>query len=674
MAIDILPIHDILGYKFEIPNYQRGYRWEDEQILAVLNDLKDFVKNSSKGDFYCLQPVVTVKVSDKEYIVVDGQQRLTTLYLILHRLGIPDSDKFTLHLPKRDKQDFFLNQHLFASKEDASFEKNIDNFYLRKAYDVIDDWISDPANEEEVYTIKFILTKKKDESKFGYAAVIWHVIEKKDAMEAFRRLNYGKIPLKASDLVKAVLLQTDCYTKDEKIMQDAIAQRRAMEWDEMEFRLANPLFHSMLSNSSKNKNEEPIKGIDLILEFVADQINNTLNSKVIRKKRNGSEDFYIFNVIDRKIKEDAEAKIPRKNSIDFIWGEIEKTFNMLCDWYENREWYHYIGLLRILRNSTTSSNFIRDIYKLAFEETKSPYDNSKNILRPVSRPGFSNKLRKEVGKEIKVPLAKKINDENKEEILPDNMQGLRSPELHFEKSQKKKMIDILAALNVLTVLAESDGLSRFPFHQFQKYNPTSLEHIHPQNISENISYDDLKKWLDERSEDLKLDDKDATTDYNDTKKEGEQEKQNLISLKNDIVSLNKLLKTKDIFESNHEKAMDLAKRIDKNFGDMAGISDDEKHTIANMALVSKDVNSALGNRHLDRKREILQKYASLPPSDPQATFIPPCTLKVFSKHYRPGNPGNMKFWQPEDRTKYFEIIEKVYNFFTYEKSEKIPNL
>lgn len=34
MAIDILPIHDILNYHFEIPNYQRGYRWDDEQVLA----------------------------------------------------------------------------------------------------------------------------------------------------------------------------------------------------------------------------------------------------------------------------------------------------------------------------------------------------------------------------------------------------------------------------------------------------------------------------------------------------------------------------------------------------------------------------------------------------------------------------------------------------------------
>ena len=84
----ILNFYHLLNYRFNIPEYQRGYRWEKKQVVDLMNDLKDFIDRRAANqlkdkEFYCLQPVVVYKIGDNHYDVIDGQQRLTTLYLIL---------------------------------------------------------------------------------------------------------------------------------------------------------------------------------------------------------------------------------------------------------------------------------------------------------------------------------------------------------------------------------------------------------------------------------------------------------------------------------------------------------------------------------------------------------------------------------------------------------------
>jgi hypothetical protein len=70
------------GAHYVIPLYQRAYAWEDEEIVQLIEDIND-----STGDYY-IGSLVVAKVKGKveTYEVVDGQQRLTTLYLLLHYL------------------------------------------------------------------------------------------------------------------------------------------------------------------------------------------------------------------------------------------------------------------------------------------------------------------------------------------------------------------------------------------------------------------------------------------------------------------------------------------------------------------------------------------------------------------------------------------------------------
>ncbi len=70
------------GAHYVIPLYQRAYAWEDEEIVQLIDDIND-----STGDYYIGSLVVAkVKGEEEVYEVVDGQQRLTTLYLLLHYL------------------------------------------------------------------------------------------------------------------------------------------------------------------------------------------------------------------------------------------------------------------------------------------------------------------------------------------------------------------------------------------------------------------------------------------------------------------------------------------------------------------------------------------------------------------------------------------------------------
>ena len=79
----LIPICELMGQNFPIPHYQRGYRWENQEVTELLDDLWAFENDAEPGDFYCLQPIVLQKNDEGNFDVLDGQQRLTTLYLIL---------------------------------------------------------------------------------------------------------------------------------------------------------------------------------------------------------------------------------------------------------------------------------------------------------------------------------------------------------------------------------------------------------------------------------------------------------------------------------------------------------------------------------------------------------------------------------------------------------------
>ena len=65
-----------------VPIYQRSYAWEKEQIEQLINDIYD----AKEKDVYFIGSLIVDYQAKHTYSVIDGQQRLTTLYLLMSYL------------------------------------------------------------------------------------------------------------------------------------------------------------------------------------------------------------------------------------------------------------------------------------------------------------------------------------------------------------------------------------------------------------------------------------------------------------------------------------------------------------------------------------------------------------------------------------------------------------
>ena len=135
-------VGDIQGH-FYVPDYQRGYRWGRNEVETLLNDVYEYGGKIKKSDTdnYCLQPVVVRNLGDK-YELIDGQQRLTTLYLIYIYMnkvsnGFMSAPKFSLSYETRKESADFLKDPSESKKED-----NIDFYFIYNAYKTIENWFS----------------------------------------------------------------------------------------------------------------------------------------------------------------------------------------------------------------------------------------------------------------------------------------------------------------------------------------------------------------------------------------------------------------------------------------------------------------------------------------------------------------------------------------------------
>jgi len=177
---------------YHVANYQRGYRWTPQQVTQLLDDLREFrERNGSDEDaFYCLQPLV-IKRTGPCLDVVDGQQRLTTILLILTFInqGYVENRRralFSLSFETRSGFAEFLER---PSAELAG--KNVDFFHLYQATLAIQDWF---ARNPDVEIEPALLKQTK---------VIWFELpDADDPVRAFTRLNAGKIPLTNDELIR----------------------------------------------------------------------------------------------------------------------------------------------------------------------------------------------------------------------------------------------------------------------------------------------------------------------------------------------------------------------------------------------------------------------------------------------------------------------------------------
>jgi uncharacterized protein with ParB-like and HNH nuclease domain len=194
-------INELLGENFYIPYYQRGYRWTAQQVFDLLDDIGAFAKNKAEGQtFYCLQPIV---IKEKEWDgisgweVVDGQQRLTTIYIILSYLMkeflktdslIEDYHKeiFTIQYETRPGSEALLKN----ITDDSS---NIDFYHMSEAYKNVKQWFTSGENVKDRTDRNTFLSAflGKEEDKLSVRIIWYHVDQQVDSLELFTRLNIG---------------------------------------------------------------------------------------------------------------------------------------------------------------------------------------------------------------------------------------------------------------------------------------------------------------------------------------------------------------------------------------------------------------------------------------------------------------------------------------------------
>lgn len=245
---------------FHVASYQRGYRWGPEEVKRLLDD----VYTNGNQD-YCLQPIV-VKNNGDSYELIDGQQRLTTLYLIykyMHNAsgGFLDEPQFSITYETREKSQEFLTDIDMARKDE-----NIDFWFICNAYETISEWF---ATKEKKSTLTNI-NKYFDEK----VKVIWYEVdESQDAIALFTRLNIGKIPLTSAELVKAMFL---CRGRDTsgadmaQSLQSRLEREKQEEisllWDNIEKELHDDSLWYFLTNRTSESYQTRI---DLVLDMMA---------------------------------------------------------------------------------------------------------------------------------------------------------------------------------------------------------------------------------------------------------------------------------------------------------------------------------------------------------------------------------------------------------------------
>lgn len=502
IILDTKLVGEIKG-DFFVPSYQRGYRWGADEVTRLLDDIY-----SNGNNNYCLQPVVVKKDGDR-FELIDGQQRLTTLFILLQYIKKefkPRIDlKYSLFYETRPNSATFLQNIDLSMAAD-----NIDFFHIAQAYQTIDEWFRKQSDDvvaaDDIYGY---LVK--------HVKIIWYEVgENEDAISLFTRLNIGKIPLTSAELVKAMFLSRENSEGMDREKQEEIS----LQWDNIEKELHNDSLWYFLTNNFKNRYQTRI---DLVLDLISG------------KQDSSREKYYTFFKFD---------EIRKEKSLDEIWRNIQQTFLILKDWFENHELYHKIGYL-IASNTLT----LHQIFKISQDQTKRAFNAMLN--------GY-----------IKKSIA---------------ISGNYS-EMSYEKPLEYKRISTLLLLfNVESVRQNGEHTQWFPFDKF-KYSRSSkvswsLEHIHAQQSEGMRTQDVWKEWLALHIPSVKA----ISSNYDDLVQEMQ-------------TAIDKVKLERTEFETIQLKVLSLLS--------VSG-NTEYLHSIANLALLNTADNAALNNSTFDVKRNVI---------------------------------------------------------------------
>lgn len=624
--IELKAIGDLLGMNFFIPSYQRGYRWTSRQVKELLDDIYEFACKPGKTDkeFYCLQPIVVRQLSSEEvsffslksdmddnqwYEVIDGQQRLTTIRILITYLekkylgGSFEENEcrkpFAIFYQTRKNSQAYL-----ADIDPAQSDEYIDYYHINDAYNTIDAWFKKQANPRSAKTSilnTITLTMAvPGHSNFGVVQVIWYQIndisaagtDSSTAIDLFTRINLGKIPLRNAELIKALFLQEKNFKTVPILKQIEMAN----EWDRMEFALQDDDFWLFLN---KEENNVPAR-IEFLFNIIYD-IERSRKSTVPIPEKDGKSELELFDELYGN--QDAYAtfrffndkfKTHSKEEVDKNWMEVKRYFMTFEEWFQDPVYYHYIGYL-----IACGVSIIKIYQKCVGVSKKSFLDALKND----KEIGITKTVE---GVETRIT---KFPKENREDVFINLAYSNNS-------STQNTIRRLLLLYNIEYIVKQNSGKKenqwyiRFPFDIYKK-GKWDIEHINSYTTNEIRNLPDMKTWIRAALDDLK-----AIRDVDS-------------QLEKDI----------DMFIADQGKFdyTGLKNRIAALAGEDIEDDDDEKNNIGNLTLLNAEINRSYGNDLFPTKRKRIIA------EDAAGQFIPICTKNVFLK-YHDASGGSRTIW------------------------------
>lgn len=474
VRIKTVCIGELLEYEFYIPDYQRGYRWTATEVRELLNDLKEYQETHTKDSPpYYLQPLVVKKRKEKGsegaqvYEVIDGQQRLTTIGLILHYISqkdpvvklmkileeefrkpssesIPDAVKHAakdvpspatvnITYETRDTEKETKNTEegrltYIIDKDDA---ESLDEYHIKTVYGAIQDWFVDLSKQEQNREQKQNSEQEQNilRTLTEHTAVIWYEPDG-DAHELFQRLNIGRIPLTNAELIRALFLtskSTDIYGEREQVL---IAE----QWNDIERRFADDHFWYFLTNEDPKTYDTRI---DLLFETITGM------------KR--TDRYALYLKLEKIVDENRKEK-----TLYEIWNEkVIAPFQTLLRFYEDPELYNNVGYIIAAKKFGDTTNL--NLNSL-WERWKKQGTSAKNFISFYTKPMIQ--------KLIGIEGAK----------LSDRLESIKYGADDLIAHNVLLLHNILSTGNIPST---GKGLG-FNFCDYKKER-WSLEHIYPQN-------------------------------------------------------------------------------------------------------------------------------------------------------------------------------------------------
>lgn len=609
---------------FYIPSFQRGYRWASLEVEQLVQDLVDFHKGSKDTiqDWYCLQPLVVVPRNDR-WVVIDGQQRLTTLFLIIKALrGTIGYHPYPIEYETRVGSGEFLKKiDQPADEPEALAEENADYYYILEAWKTIQSLIPDDHEDRESLC-ETILNKAK---------VIWYETTG-NPYEEFSRLNSGKISLSNAELMKALLLKGTLRDGKRELSQLEAAQ----EWDMMEHSLRDDDFWCFINAEPNHKRFDATR-IDFLFEMVLRMqgkdnkyikaYNDRFKERVEEKGQQYGElrdkleknQYFIFGVFQEYCKNPSGA-------IE-VWKDVQGVFRRIHSWCSDRTLFHCIGYLMNRKGRKPEEKLDALAGWLCEAELKSKTDMLKL---------FNKQIRESIDK----PLCSLYYGQDNDALN-----------------------DVLLLFNIAIIMGRRQEKSRYPFRE-HKTAKWTLEHIHAKQ-ERSLKIEDMKviahllgiDKVPEASEDgysKAINDKfkssgavdqngESVTQISDKKEDGW-----------------KLIDTKETH--GLENLALLGHRANAAFNNSLYL---EKRAILARWLMDDYGNKKTEDKQSKRKTDFDEAMKEFE----KVEFVPPATIMAFFKQFSP-EIGYPFLWTENDANNYINaIVATLCSTFNFDESK-----